>query len=157
MNRLGPAALTVRRIHAVAGSLVPAGIVLGADVALRMAGAEPPVPVGVVPVAVLVVVAVLSVVMAGLVHRSWAWVLEPDHLRVDRGVIIRRSSLVPRRRVQHVSTHVGPLQRRFRLTSIEVHTAGARTPNVVVEHLETATADRLRAELATGAVPHDVA
>lgn len=157
MNRLGPAALRVRRIHAAVSGLVPGLLALVADVAARSAGVDMPVPVAVVPAMVVLVVVVPSVVAATLVHRSWRWSLEPDHLRVDRGVIVRRSSLIPRRRVQHVSTHVGPLQRRFGLASIEVHTAGARTPNVVVPHLDTPVADRLRAQLAAGAVPPDAA
>lgn len=155
MNSLGPAALAVRRIHAAASGVVVGLVLLAVDVGVRVAGVEPPVPVAVVPAVVALVVLVPSLVLATLVHRSWAWALEPDHLRVDRGVVVRRSALIPRRRVQHVSTHVGPLQRRFGLVSLEVHTAGARTPNVVVQNLEAEVADDLRRELAAGAVPRD--
>lgn len=155
MNRLGPAALTLRRIHAAASTAVLTALALAADLAVRLAGTELPVPAGVAAVAVAVVAGSLSLAWAGLVHRSWGWSLGPDHLRVDRGVVFRRSSLVPRRRVQHVSTDVGPLQRHLGLASLEVHTAGARTPNVVVEHLDIEAATELRAELAVGAVPHD--
>lgn len=155
MQRLGPAALRLRRLHAVAGATVVGLVALAVDVGVRLAGATPPVPPVLVPAALALLVAAVALPVAGLVHRSWAWSLEPDHLRVDRGVVVRRVALVPRRRVQHVSTHVGPLQRQLGLTSIQVHTAGARTPNVLVEHLGTDVAERLRRDLAVDAVPAD--
>jgi uncharacterized protein len=156
MNRLSPAALRLRLVHAAAQAVVLAGLVLAGDVLVRMAGASPPVAVGVVPAAVLVVLGASGLLAAWLVHHSWSWTLESDRLRVDHGVIVRRTMVVPRRRVQHVGTRVGPLQRQLGLASIVVHTAGARTPNVVVEHLETTVADEIRSELAAAAVPHDV-
>lgn len=157
MDRLSPAALRLRRLQAAATASAVAALALVGEVALRLAGAAVPWPPALVPAVVLVAVGAAGLAWAGAVHRSWAWTLEADHLRVDRGVVVRRSSLVPRRRVQHVSTRVGPIQRRLGLATVEVHTAGARTPNVAIEHLEHAAADALRAELATGAVPRDVA
>lgn len=153
MNRLSPTALRLRRIHAVASTGGLGGVLLLIDVGIRLAGAEPPVPVAVVPVLVAALVGAVSWVVAGLAHRAWAWSLEPDHLRVDRGVVVRRSALIPRRRVQHVSTRVGPLQDRLDLATLVVHTAGARTPNVVIEHLDEPVADALRADLAAAAIP----
>jgi uncharacterized protein len=156
MERLGPAALRLRRTHAAATAVVVGVLALALDVVPRVLGADPPVPPVVVPAVLALLVGGIGWVVAGLVHRSWAWGLEPDHLRVDRGVLVRRSALIPRRRVQHVSTRVGPLQRPLRLTTLVVHTAGARTPNVVIEHLDEPVAEALRAELAAAAVPSHV-
>jgi membrane protein YdbS with pleckstrin-like domain len=153
MQRLSPTALRLRRLHALLTAAVLGVLLLVADILPRVLGAEIPFPPVVVPAVVIAVVAGLGWIVAGLVHRSWAWSLEPDHLRVDRGLVVRRSSLIPRRRVQHVSTRVGPLQRQLGLATLVVHTAGARTPNVVVEHLDEAVADALRADLAAAAVP----
>jgi membrane protein YdbS with pleckstrin-like domain len=151
MRPLGPAALRLRRIHAllVAAVVAVAGVAL--DLALR-AGREVAFPVVVVPAAVAAVVGGVGWVAAGLVHRSWRWALEEDHLRVDRGVLVHRSALLPRRRVQHVSTRLGPLQRSVGVATLVVHTAGARTPNVVIEHLDQSVAEDLRAELARAAM-----
>jgi uncharacterized protein len=153
MERLSPAARRLRRFHALVTAAALGVPVLALDLGSRATGAEPALPPLVVPAVVVAVLAGAGWVVAGLVHRSWSWSLEEDHLRVDRGVLVRRSSFTPRRRVQHVSTRVGPLQRQLGLATLVVHTAGARTPNVVIEHLEVPVSEALRADLAAAAVP----
>jgi hypothetical protein len=48
-------------------------------------------------------------------------------LRVRRGWLWRTELLVPRSRVQHLDIERGPIERRFNLATLVVHTAGTRT------------------------------
>ncbi len=123
-------------------------ILAGADIAIRLAAdASPGLPPVVIAIVVGLFVASFGWWWAGRVYRSWRVDLDPERLRVDHGVVISRSAIVPRTRIQHVSTEQGPIQRTLGLTSLTVHTAGARTPNVDIPHLEIAAAEELRQEL----------
>lgn len=84
---------------------------------------------------------------AGVVHGRWGWRLSPDLLEVRRGVVRRHTSLVPRNRIQNVTTSVGPLQSRFGLLTLTVHTAGTRTPNVWIADMDAGHAEGIRRQL----------
>jgi membrane protein YdbS with pleckstrin-like domain len=70
----------------------------------------------------------LAVALA-LRQSSWAyhytrWRLDDDGLRLRRGRWWRHEALVPRARVQHLDIERGPIERRFGLATLVVHTAG---------------------------------
>lgn len=105
--------------------------------------------------AVVVTVALVFAVVFLVVR--W-WVIELDYARfrwgiddrwVERrsGVITRTTQVVPRSRVQTLTTRAGPIDRRLGLSSVVIHTAGTHTPNLVIPHLELDVAERLKAEL----------
>ena len=54
------------------------------------------------------------------------WRLDARGLQVCRGVVWRSEVLVPRSRVQHLDIERGPIERRFGLATLVVHTAGTR-------------------------------
>lgn len=81
---------------------------------------------------------------AGARWRCTGWRLDSDGLAIRRGVFWRSETLVPRSRVQHVDLGHGPLDRRFGLTELKVHTAGTRLAAVSLGGLEQATAEALR-------------
>lgn len=95
-------------------------------------------------------VTVLGLWWAGRSFQAWRYALEPDRLRVEHGVITTRSAVLPRSRVQHVSTERGPIQRWLGLVTLTVHTAGANTPNVSIPNVLNTTAEELRRELIGG-------
>jgi membrane protein YdbS with pleckstrin-like domain len=55
---------------------------------------------------------------------------------------------VPASRVQHLDLKRGPLQRRYGLATLVIHTAGTRHSAVAVSGLDAADAERLRDRLA---------
>ena len=85
--------------------------------------------------------------MVTLRYRYWRWGLDDQWIERHSGVVVRRTQLVPRSRVQTLTTRSGPLDRWLGLSSIVVHTAGTATPNLTIPHLDQAAADHLRAEL----------
>lgn len=80
-------------------------------------------------------------------YRNWRWGLDDRWIERRSGVIVRSTQIVPRSRVQTLTTRTGPLDRWLGLSSIVVHTAGTHTPNLTIPHLDQAAADRIRAEL----------
>jgi membrane protein YdbS with pleckstrin-like domain len=59
----------------------------------------------------------------------------------------RREIFVPRARIQHTEVNQGPLDRRWGMASLSLHTAGTRLENIVLPGLTRAIAERLRDEL----------
>lgn len=122
---------------------------------------------------VLVVAAAVTVVLAlavapwaaalaaavGLLVAVWAWWLigrqvaavgyaeRGDDLLVTRGIMFRELVVVPFGRMQLVDVRAGPLDRRFGIARLQLHTAAATT-DASVPGLPTAEAQRLRDHLA---------
>jgi membrane protein YdbS with pleckstrin-like domain len=92
----------------------------------------------------------VAVTFYGVLHgryRAWGYAEREDDLLVRRGVLIRRMSIVPYGRMQFVDVTAGPVDRMFRLATVQLHTAAAATdariPGLAVEE-----AHRLRDRLA---------
>ncbi|MBC7374743.1 MAG: PH domain-containing protein [Frankiales bacterium] len=95
-----------------------------------------------------------GIVLGGLllvaVERRWAawgYVEREDDLLVRRGVLVRRTSVVPYGRMQYVDVTAGPLDRRRGIATVTMHTAAAAT-NAFVPGLLAEEATRLRDHLA---------
>ena len=78
-------------------------------------------------------------------HASWA--LDASGLEIRRGVVWREVVHVPRSRVQHTDVSQGPIERRFGLATLIVHTAGTHHASVGLPGLPHALAMRIRDHL----------
>ncbi|MCW2681113.1 MAG: Bacterial rane flanked domain protein [Frankiales bacterium] len=101
-------------------------------------------------VAALTVAAVLTGLLLVAVERrcaAWGYLEREDDLLVRRGVLVRRTSVVPYGRMQYVDVTAGPLARRYGLATVTLHTAAAAT-DASIPGLLAAEAARLRDRLA---------
>jgi len=86
---------------------------------------------------------IATLALAGLVSFTWwlqAWPpleyryasyrVDQNGLEIKRGVFFRAVVNVPRSRVQHTDVSQGPLQRRYGLATLVVHTAGTSSAEV---------------------------
>lgn len=140
-EELPPSIRTLWRVGALAFSAVvaiaTALIGLLADVAwLAIVG----------PAVALVLVALRWWVI-DLRYANWRWGVDDRWVERRSGVLVRTTQVVPRSRIQTLTTRTGPIDRWLGLSSIVVHTAGTHAPNLVIPHLDGPTADRLRTEL----------
>lgn len=87
-------------------------------------------------------------------YRFTHWLLDADGFALRRGRMWRSETRVPASRVQHLDIRRGPLERRFRLSTLLIHTAGTRQHAVAVPGLDADDAERLRDHLARR-VEHD--
>jgi hypothetical protein len=69
-------------------------------------------------------------------------------LWLRQGRLWWRETRVPASRVQHVDLKHGPLERRFRLATLVVHTAAVHLSGITVRGLDEADAEALRDALA---------
>ena len=103
-----------------------------------------------VGVAALAAVAAVTGLLLVAVERrfaAWGYLEREDDLLVRRGVLVRRTSVVPYGRMQYVDVTAGPLDRRMGLATVTLHTAAAATDASVPGLLEPEAA-RLRDRLA---------
>lgn len=150
-----PLPLPVRRlwrgVAVVSGVAVLFG--LGAlDLILRASDVTPPWPPLVVPALTAIVVAIAGLAVAEARYRTWRYRLDEHSVAARWGVLNHHSAVVPRNRVQTVTTSDGPADRFLGLTTLTVHTAGALAPNLTIPHLDDETVDWLRRELAGGSI-----
>ncbi|MGH8215793.1 MAG: PH domain-containing protein [Rhodanobacteraceae bacterium] len=74
---------------------------------------------------------------------SWQYIERDDDLMVERGVLVRRLSVVPYGRMQFVDVVAGPFERYFGLSTLHMHTAAAAS-DAVIPGLSREEAQRLR-------------
>jgi membrane protein YdbS with pleckstrin-like domain len=125
-------------------AVVTAVVVLPVAIGLLVAGEH---AAAIASAAALLAVAVAVYAVLHGRYRAWGYAERQDDLLVRRGVLIRRMSIVPYGRMQFVDVTAGPVDRMFRLATVQLHTAAAATdariPGLAVEE-----AHRLRDRLA---------
>lgn len=100
-------------------------------------------------VAVVVVFAICAAafVVIGRNYDSWGYAERGADLLVTHGVMWRRLVVVPYGRMQLVDVTAGPVERRFGISTLRLHTASAGT-DARIHGLTAAEANRLRDRLA---------
>jgi len=81
-------------------------------------------------------------------HRSTGWRLDDDGFAYRRGRMWFTETRVPASRVQHLDLRHGPLERRWKLATLVIHTAGSKMSAVSVTGLDAEDAEALRDRLA---------
>ena len=80
--------------------------------------------------------------------RYQRWKLDEEGLWLRQGRLWFRETRVPASRVQHVDIKHGPLERRFKLATLVLHTAAVQLSGITVRGLDHADAQLLRDALA---------
>lgn len=78
--------------------------------------------------------------------RSWRYAERADDLLISRGVLWRELTVVPYGRMQLVEVTSGPLERKYGLARLQLHTAAAAT-DATIPGLVPPEAERLRDRL----------
>jgi hypothetical protein len=124
---------------------VPAGVViLAAGVTV---GLTANAVAGIATAAGVALAAALFGVLLWRRYRAWGYAERAEDLLVRRGVMIKRLTIVPYGRMQFIDVTAGPVDRLFKLATVELHTAAAAT-DARIPGLESAEAERLRDHLA---------
>lgn len=87
-----------------------------------------------------------GVLLPNIRWKRWKYDVSEKEIDMLRGIIIKKRTLVPINRVQHVDTKQGPIYRKFGLSSVTISTA-ATTHEIPA--LDDDTADELRTTIST--------
>ena len=123
LTPLNPAYVTTSRIATALG-LLP--FLIGAGV-LEVAQL---LPSGSFIVPALVVYAFISFIVPARKYRHWGYAMGTDRLCIVRGYMFYRDTVVPYGRIQHIDVEQGPVDRRYDLAKLTVHTAGNHNSTV---------------------------
>lgn len=93
---------------------------------------------------VALLVAVWLAIWVPLYYGSIRYGVDVEWLYAEGGVIWRRRSRLPVRRVQMVNTIQGPWQRRYGIATVGIYTAATGQPTAEMAFLNVADADSLR-------------
>lgn len=141
MNPLQPRHLTLLRLHfGLAALLLLAGIVAG-DLTLAWRGWWPAGAASGVGALLLLIAVVL---LPRRRYRAWGFEEGEDELTVKHGLMVRKLTVVPFGRVQHIDVAQGPLQRMLGLATLVLNTAGTRGAAVRLPGLLPLQAETMR-------------
>lgn len=88
----------------------------------------------------------IGLYISTLQHRHCRWQLSRESLSFCIGVWWRREHYIARTRVQYIDVQQGPLERRFGISRLIIHTAGTMNA-IVLKGLLYEDAQRIREEL----------
>ena len=110
-----------------------------------------PLPLLLLPAAMLALGVLATFVLPRRRYRRWAYREGGEELEIRHGMIVRVRTIVPFGRVQHIDVAQGPVQRRFGLATLVLHTAGTQGAAVplpgILHHEAEAMRDRIRARI----------
>jgi membrane protein YdbS with pleckstrin-like domain len=95
-----------------------------------------------VPVAALLAWFVIRVPLRRYAARGFA--MGSDRLRIVRGLLWRKDTIVPFGRVQHIDVERNPIERHYGLSTLVLHTAGTHNSAIKLPGLAEAEALAMR-------------
>jgi len=148
LTPLDPAFIMTSRIATALGLLpfvVGAGVLESAQL----------LPSGTFLVPVLLAYAFVAYTLPARKYRHWGYDMGTDRLRVVRGYMFYSDTIVPFGRIQHIDVDQGPIDRRYGLAKLTVHTAGNYNSKVTLPGLAHGDALAMR-EAIRAAIRQDI-
>lgn len=87
---------------------------------------------------------IVVLVWPGIALPKRGYVIRDKDILFKKGVIWRSVTAVPFNRIQHVETSSTPFDRKFRIASLQLFTAGGSGGDLKIDGLATDTAEELR-------------
>jgi len=141
MTALHPNQMWVLRIRGAIAGAVALAVAAVLDLGVLR---ETAVPAGLAPAAVAALALAALTVLPPRRYRAWGYSESEDELHIRHGLLVRVRTIVPFGRVQHIDVAQGPIERRFGLATLILHTAGTRAAAVPLPGLAQAEAERMR-------------
>ena len=101
-------------------------------------------PMGMIITPVILLAAYWIWVIPQRRYNRWGYDAGADRLRVVRGYLFYRDTVVPYGRIQHMDVDQGPIERPYGLATFSAHTAGTHGSTIVLPGLPHADALALR-------------
>lgn len=101
-------------------------------------------PYGSIIIPVLIFGVYIAWVIPARKYSHWGYDLGEDRLRIVRGYMFYHDTIVPFGRVQHIDVDQGPIDRKYDLAKLTVHTAGNHNASVTLPGLRHEDAIAMR-------------
>jgi uncharacterized protein len=137
LTRLHPDHIKVTRITYGLAALIP---LVGAII---LEGAQL-LPLGLIIIPTLILCLLLVFILPARRYQYRGYHISADRLRVSQGHMLHSDTIVPFGRIQHIDVEQGPIQRRYDLATLSVHTAGNHNSTVSLPGLPHAEALAMR-------------
>lgn len=141
LHPVDPAYVAVLRIVTLLNG-VP--LAIGATAADQLAIRAVEGPVWLLTVAAWLLVVLAVTLLPSRRYARMGYALGADELRVARGYVFRTDTIVPFVRVQHIDVGQGPVERRYGLSHLVVHTSGTHNSTVTLPGLPSEQAAMMR-------------
>lgn len=141
---LGPVDPNYAKVLRIATLVTIAPLAIGATVVDLLAIRAAWWPTGLLSAAAWAVVLFAVTVIPSRRYSHIGYALGAAELRVARGFFFRIDTIVPFVRVQHIDVGQGPVERRYGLSHLVVHTSGTHNSTVTLPGLPSATAAAMR-------------
>lgn len=146
LTRLDPRQRMVIRIYALISGLVPFLALCGGDLAANSLLGW---PYGYLTGLGVLLYTISVIVLPGRRWRRWGYHMGSDAIRIASGWVVRRETIVPFARVQHIDVSRGPIERAFGVATLTLHTAGSYNSTVALPGLAFEDAGSIREEIRT--------
>ncbi len=108
-------------------------------------GSEGAIVVGWIVAALIVLFQLLQILIyPPIEYIQWAYMIAPDRIEIKKGIFYRTHTVIPISRIQHVAVTQGVLQRPFKLSTVQIHTAGSV---MEIQELSTEVAEEICSRL----------
>lgn len=144
MNPLSPSQKYVLRMRGGLTSLVLLAAALIAEAAIPN---DIGLPHGSIAALALIASSFLIFFLPARRYRAWGYEATADELHVQQGIWFKSRTIVPFGRVQHIDVSQGPIERRYGIGTLILHTAGTRSSAVALPGLDLAQAEEMRDEI----------
>ena len=141
MTAIHPDYIWVLRVRGGIAALLPS---VAAWIFARTLAPKAAIPAELIAGLVLLLALVAVLFLPRRRWRAWGYREEEDELHVRHGLLVRTRTVVPFGRVQHIDVAQGPVERRFGLATLILHTAGTRGAAVPLPGLPHDEAERMR-------------
>ena len=101
--------------------------------------------IGWIVAGIMVLIQLLSIfIYPPIEYIQWAYMIAPDRIEIKKGIFYRTHTVIPISRIQHVAVTQGVLQRPFKLSTVQIHTAG---DVMEIQELSTEVAEEICSRL----------
>lgn len=82
--------------------------------------------VGYWPLVLAGIVSFLSIFVHPFIeYKQWGYCITDEKVEFQHGIYYKKKIIIPISRIQHLTIKQGPLQKKFKLATIEIYTAGS--------------------------------
>lgn len=144
MRSVHPAIQKVWIFSGIMGSLVLVAAAAGGDWALIRTAQVNKTGIPFLTILTLLLGPVRAIAFAKREYEAWKYLLTDKDLILSWGIWWKTVRYIPREAIQHLDINQGPLDRRFGLVQVAVHTAGTHAAVANIPGLTREQAEELR-------------